>query len=119
MCASIPRSSAASRNAVSAESFRPAISVHSKKIRRPVTRAYSRQASINSSSGHRRLTGTSAARSSSLAPWRLTASAYGRCSRASRRMPGATPTVLIVIRAGPILIPRRSVMISSAAITAS
>ena len=95
------------------------MSVHSKKMRLLVFSQYVWQAAMSSASGQRRPAGTSAERSSSVAPCRLTASLYARLSSAIRRMPGTTPTVLIVILLGPMLMPRVSLMISSALITAS
>ena len=88
-------------------------------IRRPVFAPYSRHAAMSSSSGQRRLAGTSAARSAASAECRLTARLNARLSSASRRIPGTTPTVLIVTREGASAAPRSSVRISSAVSSAS
>ncbi len=103
----------------SALSLRPSISVHSKKMRRSSVAEKCRQASISSSRGHFRAAGTSATRSAWVAAWSETARCTGLPSSAIRRMPGTTPTVLIVIRSALNPRPLGSRRMSAAFMTAS
>lgn len=101
----LPRSGCSKRPslwATAGSSFTPAMSAHSKVIRRCLASTYAPHASINSSRGYLRLMGMMALRAKSLASWSETASVNCSGSSASWRMRGARPTVEMVMCRAPM-----------------